>query len=232
MSKKYIFFDLDGTLTDSCEGITKCVQYALETLGIHEENMDVLRRYIGPPLDFSFQEFHGLTGEKNAQAVFKYRERFKNEGIFENRVYDGIVDVLKVLKSRGYVMALATCKPEPFAVRIMEHFHLDEYFTVMVGSEFEGGIRRHKHQVIEEAFVRLNTALNGDKCLTEEVLNDMKSETVMVGDRSQDILGAKECHIESLGVRYGFAEPDELEDAGADYIVDSVVEIVDAIEQM
>lgn len=232
MSKKYVLFDLDGTLTDSCEGITKSVQYGLEAVGIHEENMDVLRRYIGPPLDFSFQQFHGLTGDDNAKAVSKYRQRYADKGLYENRVYDGIIDVLEALKKRGYVLALATCKPEKFAVPIMEHFQLAQYFTVMVGSDLEGGARRHKSDVIEEVFVRLNKAFNGEAELTEDILTEMKADAVMVGDRNNDILGAKACQMESLGVRYGFAEPDELEDAGADYIIDSVVEIVAAIEQM
>lgn len=225
MNKKYILFDLDGTLTDSSEGITKSIQYALESVGIHEENMEVLQRYIGPPLDYSFQQFHGITGEKTMQVVEKYRERYTDIGIYENRVYDGIVDVLKYLRDNGYILALATCKPEPFAIRIMEHFQLAEYFTVMVGSEFEGGVRRQKSQVIEEVFMRLHQKLYGDRELTRELLLDMKADSLMVGDRNHDICGAKECQIESMGVRYGFAEPEELENAGADYIVDSVEEI-------
>lgn len=232
MSKKYILFDLDGTLTDSGEGIIKSVQYALESVGIHEERMDVLHRYIGPPLDFSFEKFHGMTGDDNKAVVAKYRQRYGEVGLFENKVYDGIIDVLKTLQKRGYILAVATCKPEKYMVPILEHFKLTPYFTVMVGCDLEGGQRRHKHEVIEEVFRQLNEKLNGGAELTEEVLDDMKAEALMVGDRNNDILGAKECQIESLGVRYGYAEPEELEDAGADYIVDSVVEIVAAIEQM
>ena len=221
MRKKYILFDLDGTLTDSSEGITKSVQYALDKLGITENDEAVLKRYIGPPLDESFAKFHGLSREDALKAVNYYRERYKDTGIYENRLFDGIKELLSSLKKEGYITALATCKPEIYVPRILEYFNVDKYFDVAVGSELEGGERRHKNQVIDEVFVRLAAAGLADT----GSLSETKSQSIMIGDRKDDILGAKASGIDSMGVRYGFAEEQELEIAGADYIVETVEDI-------
>ena len=133
MEKKYILFDLDGTLTDSKEGITKSVQYALKSVGVEEPDIDRLQCYIGPPLDVSLKKFHGIEGEEAKKAIEKYRERYKDKGIFENEVIDGIIPCLEKLCKAGKVLAVATCKPEVFAVRIIEHFGLSKYFTVITG---------------------------------------------------------------------------------------------------
>ena len=196
MTKKYILFDLDGTLTDSSEGITKCVQHALNRLGIKENDQAMLRRFIGPPLDESFEKFYGFDKETALKAVDYYRERYSDTGIYENVLFDGIDKLLADLKNDGY-------------------------FDVAVGSELEGGERRHKNQVINEVFVRLSEAgLTGDDDITMA-----KSKAIMIGDRKDDILGAKASEIDSMGVRYGFAEEQELEIAGADYIVETVEDI-------
>ncbi len=221
MTKRYILFDLDGTITDSSEGITKSVQYALNKLGITEKDQSVLRKYIGPPLDESFQRFHGLDKETALVAVGYYRERYTDTGLYENRLFDGVDKMLKELKEDGYIVALATCKPEIYVPRILKYFDVAEYFDVAVGSELEGGLRRRKNQVIDEVFTRLL-----DKGLLEdEELEKTKRKAIMIGDRKDDILGAKASRIESMGVRYGFAEEEELEIAGADYIVEKVEDI-------
>ena len=111
MTKRYILFDLDGTITDSSEGITKSVQHALKKLGIEENDQAMLRRFIGPPLDESFEKFYGFDKEKALKAVDYYRERYSDKGIYENVLFDGIADMLEGLKSDGYIVALATCKP-------------------------------------------------------------------------------------------------------------------------
>ena len=195
MSKRYILFDLDGTITDSSEGITKSVQHALKKLGIEENDQAMLRRFIGPPLDESFEKFYGFDKEEALKAVDYYRERYSDKGIYENVLFDGIADMLEGLKRDGYIIALATCKPEIYVPRILEYFDVDKYFDVAVGSELEGGESRHKNQ------------------------------SIMIGDRKDDILGAKASGIDSMGVRYGFAEEQELEIAGADYIVETVEDI-------
>ena len=210
----YILFDLDGTLTNSKEGITKCVQYALKYFGIDEPDLDKLNCFIGPPLLDGFMEYYGFNEAKSRIAVNKYREKFSEVGLFQNEVYDGIEGLLEELISKGKVLAVATSKPEIFTERILEKFNLKKYFKVVVGSELDG-TRNDKGEVIRAVIRQLG--------LSKSAL----SKTIMVGDRKHDILGAKSCDIDSIGVEFGFAEENELKLAGADYIVDSVEELRD-----
>lgn len=209
---KYILFDLDGTLTNSKEGITKCVQYALKHFEIDEPNLDNLTCFIGPPLLNGFKEYYGFDEDKSILAVEKYRERFSEIGLFENAVYDGIEELLEELINKGKVLAIATSKPGIFTERILEKFTLKKYFKVVVGSELDG-TRNDKGEVIQEVIRQLDLS------------KDDLSKTIMVGDRKHDIIGAKSCRIHSIGVKYGFAKENELELAGADYIVESVREL-------
>ena len=207
-----ILFDLDGTLTDPKEGITKCVQYALDHFDIKEENPDKLTLFIGPPLLESFTTYYGLTEEQAHVAIKKYRERFAEKGIYENKVYEGVVDVLDSLKKAGKRIVLATSKPEIFADKILENYGLKPYFDEIAGGDLEGKIR-HKHEVIQEIFRRL------------EIKEEDKAKLVMVGDRKYDILGAKECGLNSIGLRIGYAEENELEEAGAELILNNMAEL-------
>ncbi len=206
---KYILFDLDGTLTDPREGITKCVQYALERFGIQVSDLNDLVCFIGPPLYESFPDYYGLSEEETMQAVTYYRERFDDVGLFENIVYPGIASLLEALVKAGYILAVATSKPERASIRILEHFDLLKYFTTVVGSELDGS-RSKKADVIKEVFKRL------------DINEELKKRCVMVGDRKHDIIGAQENGICSIGVEYGYAEPGELRNAGASLVVDSV----------
>lgn len=224
MKKKYILFDLDGTLTDPKLGITSCVQYALKFFGIEEPNRDNLLDYIGPPLIESFQKYHGLDEKQAVVAVEKYRERFLDTGIFENDVIDGIAEVLKQLKEKGFVLALATSKPQEFAVRIMEHFDLSKYFTVEMGSGMNGE-RKYKADVIEAVIQRLA------ELYPQENISAIKADSIMIGDRLHDIEGARQCHMESIGVRFGYAREGELEEAGADYIVSTPQELLELLTE-
>ena len=228
MRKKYILLDLDGTLTDSSEGITKSVQYALEKMGITENDMAVLKRYIGPPLNESFTRFRGLSDEDSLKAVAYYRERYADTGLYENKLFDGIKEFLAGLKKEGYIVALATCKPEIYVPTILKHFDIEQYFDVAVGSELEGGKRRHKDDVIEEVISQIIKL----KDIPATDIYDVKADAIMIGDRKDDVLGAKDAGIESIGLRYGFAEADELENAGADYILENVEDILPFLNQM
>lgn len=228
MRKKYILLDLDGTLTDSSEGITKSVQYALEKMGITENDMAVLKRYIGPPLNESFTRFHGLSDEDSLKAVAYYRERYADTGLYENKLFDGIKEFLAGLKKEGYIVALATCKPEIYVPTILKHFDIEQYFDVAVESELEGGKRRHKDDVIEEVISQIIKL----KDIPATDIYDVKADAIMIGDRKDDVLGAKDAGIESIGLRYGFAEADELENAGADYILENVEDILPFLNQM
>ena len=228
MTKIYILFDLDGTITDSSEGITKSVQHALGKLGIEENDQAMLRRFIGPPLDESFEKFYGFDKEKALKAVDYYRERYSDKGIYENVLFDGIADMLEGLKSDGYIIALATCKPEIYVPTILKHFDIEQYFDVAVGSELEGGKRRHKDDVIEEVLKQIMKKMD----ISESDIVSVKADSIMIGDRKDDVIGAKEAGIESVGLRYGFAEKDELENAGADYILEKVEDILPFLNQM
>ncbi len=206
---KNIFFDLDGTLTDPKEGITKSVAYALDYFGIHVEDTDSLINFIGPPLWESFKVFYGFDDEKANEAVAKYRERFCDIGLYENDVYDGISDMLAALKKKGFRLAVATSKPWIYAEKIVKHFGIDSYFEMIAGSEMDG-TRVKKDEVIAYAL---------------ESLGMNVEETIMVGDRKHDIQGAKLNNMSNVGVLFGYGSREEFEAAGADYIVDSVAEL-------
>jgi phosphoglycolate phosphatase len=214
MEKKYIFFDLDGTLTDPMIGITKSVQYALKHFDIVVEDLNELCPFIGPPLKESFMVFYGLTEQEAEVAIAKYRERFSETGLFENKVYQGISEVLENLKQQGKTLMVATSKPTVFAERILAHFNLDHYFDFVGGSNLDGS-RTKKSEVIE--FV-----------LRENNITDV-SEVIMIGDRKHDMIGAEENGMDAIGVLYGYGNFEELSDAGAKYIVKEVKELVEII---
>lgn len=210
MKYSYILFDLDGTLTDPKEGITTSVQYALKAFGIEESDKDKLTPFIGPPLKDSFMEFYGFSEKQAEEAIAKYREWFKPTGIFQNAIYPGIPEMLKELKARGKVLAVASSKPQVFVEKILEHFGIREYFSVIVGSELDG-TRGRKEEVVEEALRQLGG--------TE------KLHTVMVGDRCYDIQGGQQHGLRTIGVSFGYAKEGELEEAGADEVADTVEEL-------
>lgn len=205
----HILFDLDGTLTDSREGILRCVQYALEKCGQPEPDQTKLYPFVGPPLLTSFQEFCGMSSEQAAFAVEQYRVRFSTIGMFENSVYDGIPELLEKLKQSGYTLAVATSKPEVYTLQILAHFHLTEYFQVIAGSDI------HREGETKADIIRL--ALRRLK-LSEQ----NPSRVVMVGDRKHDLIGAHECGVPCIGVKYGYAPEGELEAYCADAVAEDV----------
>ena len=209
---KYILFDLDGTLTDPKEGITKSVQYALKKFGIEEE-CDNLTKFIGPPLDISFKEFYGFDSEESKLALKYYRERYSEIGLFENKIISGIPEVLDQLKKSGKILLVATSKPTIFSIKICDKFNLSQYFHKILGSELNGE-RSNKWEVINELIKEYNCSLD---------------DAIMIGDRKHDIIGAKKCGISSIGVQFGYAEKGELAEAGADYIVNRPEELLNII---
>lgn len=190
-----ILFDLDGTLTDPELGITTCVQYALEAQGIHVEDRNTLRPFIGPPLVEGFMTLQGLSREQAEEATAKYRERFSTVGLYENEVYPGIDGMLEKLKQQGKLLGVATSKPEIFALKILEHFGLDGYFDEITGAELSSGGRNSKVDVLRCAMDRLGVS--------------DKSRCVLVGDRKYDVEAAKQLGIDSVAVLYGFGSRDE-----------------------
>jgi len=212
MSFQYILFDLDGTLTDPAIGITNSIMYALNKYGIKINNRSELYCFIGPPLQKSFEKFFGFSVDEAKKAVEYYREYYRDKGIFENKVYDGIRELLQLIKERKKSVILATSKPEIFAKQILEHFQLSRYFDFIAGSELDGR-RVNKDEVIRYAL---------DSCSISDL-----SKAIMIGDREYDIIGAKKQGIKSIGVLYGYGNRSELENAGADYILESVAELID-----
>lgn len=206
-----ILFDLDGTLTESGEGIIKSVEYALEKLGVTENDPENLKRYVGPPLKESFMKFSGLNEEQAEQGIGYYRERYTKVGMFENCLYPQIPELLEVLKINDKILGVASSKPEIFVNQILEHFGIAQYFQVIVGSELDGR-RSKKEEVIEEALLRLHMQTERDKVL-------------MVGDKEQDVNGARSCGLQCIGVAYGYGTREELSQAGAVYIADTVEDL-------
>lgn len=212
MNKNYklILFDLDGTLTDPKTGITKSVQYSLRKFGINEENLDNLEKFIGPPLKNSYMEYYGFTEEEAKLAVDYYREYFAETGIFENKIYIGIEELLKKLKINKIKIALATSKPTVYAEKILKHFNIFQYFDNITGSNLDGTMT-DKSEIVKAVLIAFNEI--------------DKSHVVMIGDRKHDIIGAVSNNIDSIGVEYGYGGREELLESRATIIVESVEEL-------
>jgi phosphoglycolate phosphatase len=211
---KNILFDLDGTLSDPVEGITRSIRYSLEQLKLPCPTTVELAAYIGPPLRQTFAAL--CMSEESAlveQAVALFRERFSTVGLYENRVYDGVPEMLAGLRSLSLNLFVATSKPEVYARKILEHFSLDSYFVEVHGNELSGRL---------DDKADLLTELMGIHKLAPD-------ETMMVGDRRHDVLAAKACGLSSLAVRYGYGSLEELEEAGADYICGSPREVLEYV---
>ena len=211
MKADLILFDLDGTLTDSAPGITRSVQYALTYMGKPQYSQEELNSFVGPPLYRQFMDFAGFTLEEAERAVAKYRERYSTIGLYENEVYPGIPELLAYLKGAGKILGVASSKPQVFVKEILQHFQLDPWFDVVVGAELDGS-RINKEDVVEEAL-----RIGG--------YQEHRGQVILVGDRRHDALGAQKCGITCIGVSYGYGGRQELEEAGADRIVDTVEEL-------
>lgn len=211
MKKIYetILFDLDGTLTDPQVGITKSIQYALKYFDIFENNLSALNKFIGPPLKDSFKEYYKFNDLNSDIAVEKYREYFSQKGIFENKLYSGILNLLERLYREDKNLIIATSKPKIFAERIAKHFNIDKYFKFIAGSNLDGTLSK-KHEVISYALKQYNYE---------------KNTVVMVGDRKYDIIGAKNLSIDSIGVLYGYGSYEELKKENPEYIVENIEEL-------
>ncbi|WP_078551968.1 HAD family hydrolase [Bacillus alkalicellulosilyticus] len=207
---KIILFDLDGTLSDPKEGITKSVQYALAKMGIQEPNLDKLECFIGPPLQVSFEEYYHFEKKEVQQAIDSYRERFKEKGMFENELYSNIPSLLQSLKEQGFTLVVATSKPTVFAEQILTYFEIEQYFEHVVGSNLDG-TRTSKTEIIQ--------------FILDMYKEHNRSDFVMIGDRKHDMIGANNTGIASIGVTYGYGSFDELTQTNPTYIVKSVIQL-------
>ena len=213
MRPKGIIFDLDGTLTDSGEGIINCASLALEHFGIPVPSREEMRVFVGPPLDLTFSKF-GVPEDRLQEAVDVFRSRYLVTGKFENSPYPGIHSLLDTLKKQGHRLFVGTSKPEVTALEILNKFELAEYFELICGATLDG-TRVHKADV-------LTYLMNGV---------NMPEEILMVGDTEFDVLGASAHGIPTIGVSWGYGKVSNMEEAGAYAIVNTMEELLNAINR-
>ena len=208
-----ILFDLDGTLTDSGEGIINCASLALEHFGIAVPDRETMRVFVGPPLDKTFREF-GVPADRTDEAIRVYRSRYIPIGRFENTPYPGIRELLETLRDRGHRLFIATSKPEGMSVEILEHFGLAHFFTDICGATMDGS-RSTKEDVIAYLFGK----------------NKGEGKILMVGDTVYDILGAKAHGIPAIGVAWGYGNVRDMTEAGAIAIAGSTEELLELLDK-
>lgn len=208
-----VLFDFDGTFADTGEGLFESVQYAVKALGFEPLDGDALRRFVGPPVFESFKRELGVDAEKADFAVTKYREAYSESGIFKFRIYDGILDLLHVLKENSVKIGIASAKPQKFIVRIVAHLGIGDCIDY-ISAPADDKADPSKIRLINEAALALKTE---------------KSKVLMVGDRHFDINGANGAGVDSVGVTFGYGSEDELRTAGATFIAHTVAEVRDII---
>lgn len=211
---EYVLFDLDGTLVNSSEGITKAVRHALKYFNIDIKNQKELEVFIGPPLKDSFMKYYNLSEEDSILAIEKYREYYSVKGVNENSLYEGVEETLKILKNMGKKIILATSKPEKFSNEILKMNNILKYFDFVSGATMDG-TRSKKEDVIKYAIDNLG-------------IKDV-SKCIMVGDKNIDVVGARKNNIDSILVTYGFATKEEIKEAKANYIIDSPNQLLEKV---
>ncbi|MBO4864838.1 MAG: HAD hydrolase-like protein [Eubacterium sp.] len=211
---KYLFFDLDGTLTQSEFGIINSITYALEQMGIKVADRESVKRFIGPPLIKALKEFYQMNDEDADKAAKIYRERYSGGEMFNAPLYPGIEDVVKTLHENGFKLYVVTSKPTVYAKKIVEHFNILQFFENVIGPEL-GDKSYSKDELVAAAI--------------KEAAGDNEinlADYVMIGDRFYDIDGANANSIDSIGVLYGYGKRDELEKAGATHIAETAEDIL------
>ncbi len=211
--KKIILFDLDGTLTDSGEGIMNCAILALNHFGLQVPDRGTLRVFVGPPLDETFIKF-GVPADKTDEAIAVYRSRYTTIGKFENIPYPGVEELLQALKEKGHRLCVATSKPEQMSVEILEHFDLAKYFDYICGATLDGS-RSKKADIITYLLEKTGGAENA----------------VMVGDTSYDVIGAKAHGIPAIGVSWGYGKVADMEAAGAAAIANTMDQLLQLLDE-
>ena len=214
-SYDYVIFDFDGTVADTGEGILKSLQYSFEQMGREVPDLSDLKKFIGPPIHYSYVNFYGVSENEVEQYIKKYRERYKKIGIYECFVYDGMLETLKTLRKNGVKLGIASSKPIKLVYDVMEHLKLTEYFDAVVGTRFDDSNHPGKTDLVLQSMEKLE--------------DSDKSRTLMVGDRFFDIDGAAGAGVDSAGVTYGYGSREEFMEHNATYIVDSPKEILNIV---
>ena len=209
---KTIIFDLDGTLTDSAEGITNSVKLVMTHFGIPVPGMDVLRTFVGPPLHDMFIK-HGVPEDRVEEAIGVFRSRYLSVGKFENKPYNGVYELLQALKSHGHTLYVATYKQEPQAIEILEHFELAQYFDCICGASLD------------------RSRVDKEDVLRYLLKDDSASNYIMVGDTVYDVLGAAALNIPTVGVSWGYGSTEDMQKAGAVGIANTMEELLTLLEK-
>lgn len=213
-SYKYIFWDLDGTIANTFEGVSKCLAYALEPYGIHISSPDEYLKFIGPPFRVSFPKFLGMGPEKTEEAIARYRERYTPIGVYECELFPGVMETVKQFRRDGLIQCVTTSKPESQARKALKKLEIADFFDDICGATSDGRIDT-KDQVLEEAFRRL----------AQSHPDFNKSQVVLIGDTQFDAIGAKAVGIDSIGVSYGFGSREEQLEAGALEVFDDLADL-------
>ena len=211
----YVIFDFDGTVADTGEGILKSLQYSFEQMGREVPDLSDLKKFIGPPIHYSFVTFYGVSENEVEQYIKKYRERYRKIGVYECFVYDSMVETLKTLRENGVKLGIASSKPIKLVYDVMEYLRLTEYFDAVVGTQFDDSNHPGKTDLVLQSMAKLE--------------DSDKSRTLMVGDRFFDIDGAAGAGVDSVGVTYGYGSREEFMEHNATYIVDSPKEILNIV---
>lgn len=215
MRYNYVIFDFDGTVADTGEGILKSLQYSFEQMGRAVPDLSDLKKFIGPPIHYSYVTFYGVSEEEVEEYIKKYRERYRKIGIFECFVYPGMRETLESLRKAGVKIGIASSKPIKLIYDVMEYLKLTEYFDAVVGTQFDDSNHPGKTDLVLQSMEKLGDA--------------DKKRTLMVGDRYFDIDGAAGAGVDSAGVTYGYGSREEFMEHGATYIVDSPQEILNIV---
>lgn len=215
MEKGLVIFDLDGTLTESGPGVINCMTHLCKEMGLEIPSEDVLRSFIGPPLEIHLMDVFGMNKDEAEKGVEIFRERYDKKGIFENSLYDGITEMLEKLQKDGYKISIATSKPEPMAKIVITHYGLDKFLGFWKGAASDKS-RPDKSDILESVIQGCGYA-------------DNKSKAVLVGDRKYDAMGARLCGIGFIGAGWGYAPKGELEEYSPIGIAHSPKELYEII---
>lgn len=229
MTKKklhYILFDFDGTITESAPGITKSVQYALASVGIEVPDPKTLLPFVGPPLTYSFRTYYGLSDSEIEHCIDVFHERYDTIGMYENSLYEGADTMLHMLRERGYYLAVASSKPQRFIDALTEHFGIADCFSLKVGAKQEMHVSQaNRHTDKVEIVAGVLQAIMDEEGISADEKDRFLGRCAMVGDRMYDMEGAIANGILPVGAVYGYGSRQELVDAGAVLLADSVMDL-------
>lgn len=211
----YVIFDFDGTVVDTGEGILKSLQYSFEQMGHEVPDLFDLKKFIGPPIHYSYVTFYGIAEAEVEQYIKKYRERYRKIGIYECFIYDGVLETIKALKKNGVKIGIASSKPISLIYDVMDYLKITEYFDAVVGTQFDDSNHPGKTDLVLESMQKLS--------------DTDKKRTLMVGDRYFDIDGATGAGVDSVGVTYGYGSREEFMEHGATYIIDNAKELLNIL---